>query len=682
MYHNRDLSWLGFNERVLHEAADPTVPLLERLKFLSIFSSNLDEFFGVRFPAIIALSALGGKYRKLTIPPTDKHLGKYVKEKIRKQLNRFGEILRQEIIPGLAAHNIILYYNQTLQPAHASEVRELLLSKILSFIQPIFIREDFDENFIPENDRLYFVISLKQQNSSLTRHAVVNIPSKHLPRFFELSPINDNRYIIFIDDIIRENMACIFPGFDIQSASSFKISRDMDLRWEDDFGDDVLKAIEKKLVHRESGKVSRFLYENDMPQSLRLYLKSVFNFRDEESFEGGRYHNLKDLAALPVNNKDLLYPELKPIQAAFTNSCGEIFDHLRQRDVLLHFPYHSYNPVLSFFNQAAIDPDVRSIQITLYRVAAQSHIVNALISAAKNGKSVVVFVELKARFDEANNIRWSKEMKKAGIKLIYSLPQVKVHSKIALIEKKHQSYAMIGTGNFNENTARFYADHALLTSDAVITKDLRKLFYFLQSPQNKAAAEQMKPEVLLVSRVNMVNQLEKMIKEQMALAKKGLPALLRIKLNSLEDFDMIQLLYKAAAAGVQVRLIVRGISCIVAQRTGKGSIEVKRIVDRYLEHSRIYIFGAGEDKKIYIGSADWMSRNLHHRIEVCVPVKDASLQEQLLQYFELQWNDNVKAVNIDENNEQHYPTPSNGQQSPGSQLGIYAYLKQNDHEMA
>ncbi|MEP6675419.1 MAG: polyphosphate kinase 1 [Ferruginibacter sp.] len=677
MYYNRDISWLGFNERVLQEAADPEVPLMERIKFLSIFSANLDEFFRVRFPAIAALSGLNSKIRKRTIPPTSKNLAKLIKDIVNKQFNNFGSILREQLLPGLETAGIVLYYDQPLKEEHIDEVKEFFLSNVLSFIQPLFINDDFTKNFIPENDRPYFLITIKQAGISITRHAVVNIPSDKLPRFFSLSALEGKSYLIFIDDIIRENLNCLFPGFEILTVSSFKINRDAELLLEESLGKDILREIEKKLEKRKMGKLSRFLFQQNMPQSLQMYLSSVFHVKDAEMFEGGRYHDLKDLINLPVKNDSLYYPVIKRLASENINISGDIFEKIKERDILLHFPYQSYNPILSFFNQAAIDPNVRSIYITLYRIASDSHIANALISAAKNGKEVVVFVELKARFDEANNIMWSKAMKKAGIRIIYSIPGIKVHSKIALVKKDKDDYALIGTGNFNEKTAQLYADHTLLTSDPSITDDLKKLFNCLQRDDCKTALKHLEPEQLLISQVNMVSSLERLIKEQISIAKKQMPACISLKMNSLEDPGIIQLLYKASRAGVKVRLMVRGICCLIPGRKNLSeNIEVKRIVDRYLEHSRIFIFGEAGNSQVFIGSADCMTRNLHYRVEAAVPVKAAPLKEELETYFELQWTDNTKAVTMDEKNVQHFPVRAADEIKIRSQDAIYDFLKQ------
>jgi polyphosphate kinase len=514
----------------------------------------------------------------------------------------------------------------------------------------------------------------------MLQHAVIRIPTDKLPRFFTLESEDDREHIVFLDDIIRDNMKCIFTGFHIHSCFSFKITRDAELHLdEENFQKDTLKEMERKLMKRDLGAPSRFLYEKGMPTSVQRFLASSLDLKYEQLYEGGRYHNLSDLAKLPVTKKELYYPELKQLKPIYLDDCGDIFTRIDKNDLLLHFPYDSYNPVLTFFNQAAIDPDVKSIYVTLYRIAADSHIANALISAARNRKEVVVFVELKARFDEANNIRWSKEMQKAGVKIIYSIPRIKVHSKIALIRKQtpegERSYAFVGTGNFNETTARFYTDHALLTKKKEITDDIQKLFYFLRTrskPEKKDAREF---GSILVSQYNMIDVFEQEINAQIKRKKKNLPAGIKIKLNNLEDIPMIDLLYKAGEAGVPVELIVRSICCLkTGELPGSENIKVKRIVDRFLEHSRIFIFGEEGEENIYIGSSDWMTRNLHHRIEVCVPIKDEILMAELKLYFNIQWNDNAKADWVenatDETNE-----PLKSQGTRCSQQEIYAYLK-------
>jgi polyphosphate kinase len=676
MIFNRDISWLGFNERVLREASMEDVPLMERIKFLAIFSSNLDEFFRVRFPAVTTLSSLSSKLRKRTIPPTNKYLVRQVKTMVDSQLQSLGTILHEQLLPQLNENGIVLYYNQPLREEHRSAVKEIFLTHILSFIQPIYINKDFTANFIPVNDQPYFIVSIHNDEKKILKQVVVNIPTEQLTRFYTLPKLDNKRYIIFIDDIIRENMDYLFPGYSITAISSFKISRDAEIVFEEVFMKDIVEEIEKKIEKRKSGKPSRLLIEKDMPPSIQFYLKSLFKVKAEEIFEGGRYHNLKDMMSLPVKDPEFFYAEQVPIPYLRINQYNELFDLVRQQDRMLHFPYHNYNPVLCFFNHAAIDPEVRSIQVTLYRIAPESHIANALISAARNGKKVVVFMELKARFDEANNIKWTKLMKEAGVHIINNIQNLKVHSKIALVQKDNSAYAIIGTGNFNEKTARLYTDHAFMTSDPDITDDLRQLFYCLQQKDCKDQIRSLKPKKLLISQVNMLEELENEIRVQVANAKKGRPALIRLKMNNLEDYGIIQLLYKASRAGVKINLLVRGICCLVPGKKNSENIDVKRIVDRYLEHSRIFIFGEGDSKRTYIGSADLMTRNLFYRIEVAVPVMDTGLQHEMEDYFELQWGDNVKAVTLDKDQGQHFMEPVDGTKRQVAQVAIYDYLKQ------
>ncbi len=675
MFYNRELSWLGFNYRVLQEAASSSVPLFERLKFLSIFSSNLDEFFRVRYPAVLALSSLKKKTQKQITAESPGELIEQIHEEITRQLLGFGSVL-DEVLPELRNNGIHLYYGEPIKEIHEQEASDIFLSQVLSFIQPLLL--DGKNKFNPANNQLYFAISLKKNKEDLIRHAVVNIPSEKLPRFFVLSPDEGMNHVVFIDDIMRENMQIIFPGFEILGIYSFKINRDAELDFEEEYHADVLKKIERQLNKRNFGQPSRFLFEKTMPLNIQLFFASVLDLELDEMFAGGHYHNLKDLITLPAFGKKLSYNALEPIHKKLVRN-GDIFNLILSKDVLLHFPYHSYNTILSFFNQAAIDPDVSEIYIALYRVASESHIANALISAARNGKKVTAFLELKARFDEYNNIQWSKKMKEAGVKLIYSIPGIKVHSKIALVKKQNKEnvirYSVLSTGNFNETTAKFYTDHVLLTTNATIGNELQRLFNFLGKRRLPLSANELKFKKLLVSQFNMTERFNRLIEKEIKKQKTGMPALIRIKLNNLEEQGMINSLYKASREGVKIQLIVRGICCIIPSLKGLSeNIIVKRIVDRYLEHSRIFIFGTEDDCEVMIGSADWMNRNLHRRIEVCVPIDDAACKKELIDYFELQWSDNDKSVFLDENMQQIKPgtngNPVNAQQS------IYNYIRE------
>jgi polyphosphate kinase len=676
--YNRDLSWLGFNLRVLQQANDPEVPLYEQLKFLSIFSSNLDEFFRVRYTGIVALSLLNKKVRK-AIGETEKNIAEKVQDEIIKQLNFFGSILEHHILPALRREGIIFYYNMPARNEHLPEIREIFLSDVLSFIQPIYLDGKTEKAFAPENNRLYFAVTLQENNNGLLKQAIVNIPSEKTKRFFSLSALDGFEYVIFLDDIVRENLVYLFPGFEIAGIYSIKINRDAELYLSDDYTGDLPGIIEKQLSKRDFGPPSRFLYQQGMPSNLQMFLASVFNIASDDMFPGGRYHNLKDLSSFPDYNRLQRFQKLKPLSSANVMNSGDIFKVLINEDVLLHLPYQSYNPVLSFFNQAAVDADVGDIYITLYRVAEESHIINALISAAKNGKNVTVFIELKARFDEANNIRWSRLMKKAGVKIIYSDAQIKVHSKIALVRKNkgsaRKSFAVLSTGNFNEITAQFYTDHVLMTTNENIIKELLQLFTFLQLQDTPGKGGELDFKSLLVSQFNMIDALKKLIYKEILKAKQNEKALIRIKINNLEDPEIIDELCKASNAGVEINLVVRSICCLIPGIPGQSeNIKIKRIVDRFLEHSRILIFGNDEDATVLIGSADLMIRNLHHRIEVYVNIENQNCKKELLKYFDIQWHDNDRSVMLLPDAEAAR-SDGNEQKKINAQQAIYNFLQ-------
>lgn len=677
MYFNRDLSWLSFNYRVLLEAADSTVPLNERLKFYAIFSSNLDEFFRVRYPAILALTQLSKK-TKAALNEVQENILEKVQTEINRQLIVYGSTLTEKILPALEKKNILLYWNRAIEPQHIDEVNELFMSKILSFIRPVIVEGIDKVDFYPENNQIYFVVFLKEKEG-LYKHAIVNIPSATLERFYVLSPIKRNNCVIFIDDVIRTNIHAIFPNHDVQGVYSFKINRDAELHL-DDYTGNLKERMEKQLAKRDFGPPSRFLYEEGMPRNVQLFLASVFGVKHDEMFMGGRYHNLSDFMQFPVFDEALSYPPQKPLTITDLKHYNDIFQVISRKNILLHLPYHSYSAVLAFFNQAAVDPDVTEISITLYRVASESHIVNALLSAAKNGKKVTVFVELKARFDEANNLKWSKVMEEAGVNILYSFPSIKVHSKTALVKKivgaQEVYFAVLSTGNFNETTARFYTDHVLLTSDVSITSELTTLFEYLQNKKHKPLSKaKFTFNRLMVSQFNFVKKFEELVRYEMEKAVEGKPAHIRIKVNNLEEHNIINLLYQASQAGVKIDLIVRSICCIVPGVEGvSDNITVKRIVGRYLEHSRIFIFGSDSEAKVIIGSADLMKRNLRARIEVCVEVKEPACRQQLLKYFDIQWSDNVKAVLLDEFLNQTKVAEA-APEKINAQEEIYHYLK-------
>ncbi len=675
---NRDLSWLSFNQRVLMEAADPSVPLYSRISFLSIFSSNLDEFFRVRMPSIFAYTSIGSK--KISIEDEyPKDLVQQVQVMVQSHLQEFGRILTTQIIPELQKNNICLYYNQPIRAEHTETLREYFLSKVLSFLQPVIMRKDNQVNIFLENNALYFIIDLgAPDNPGKHIYGLLNIPSSNLPRFTELPMLGDDHYLLFMDDVIKENLQEVFPGFTIHGAWSVKLTRDAEMNIEDEFTGDIADKIEKLLLKREAGHATRLLYDEKMPDTVRDFVQKYFQIRNEEMLAGGRYHNLKDLSSLPnPSGKKLTYPSWPAVSHPGFNNHHSIFQSITEGEKMLHLPYHSYNYILRYFNEAAIDPAVKEIYITLYRVAADSHIVNALISAARNGKKVTVFVELKARFDEANNIKWSKRMKAAGIRIINSIPGLKVHAKVALVkrieDKQPKNYSFLATGNFNEATGRFYTDHVFFTSDKEMGIELEWLFGYLQSRKQPSEYMKLPFRHLLVSQFNMVKRFEKLIDREIKNAKKGRPAGIIIKLNNMQERSMVEKLYEASRAGVKVQLLVRSICSVAPGVPGQSeNITVTRIVDRYLEHARVFVFHNNGNPQYFMGSADWMNRNLHSRVEVVFPLYDKGICDELNKILQLQLTDNCKAVsiNIQLNNERLI----NGHSPLAAQQAIYDFV--------
>lgn len=679
---NRDISWLSFNHRVLQEAADPQVPLYERIRFLSIFSSNLDEFFRVRMPEILTLHRLKITSDPQVDPTHTAHLAGQVQQTVGKQLAEFGSILREQLLPELHRHGIHLCYNEPLQESHDPFVREYFLSKVLSFVQPVFIEDPRQEAIFLENNALYFAVSLTNpQTPGYERYAIVNIPSAYLPRFTQLPNIGEVHYLLFLDDVVRQNLPTIFPGFQVNGCYSIKLTRDAEMNLEDEYSGDLAEKIEQSLFKRELGLPTRFLFEATMPVPMQRFLQGYLGLSPEEMIEGGRYHNLKDLASLPnPTSQTLTYARLPPLPHPTFGDHTSIFETIRRGDQLFHLPYHSYNYILRFFNEASIDPEVEEISVTLYRVAANSHIANALISAAKNKKKVTVFVELKARFDEANNLNWSKKMKAAGVKIIKSIPGLKVHAKIALVKKRsgleYANYGLLATGNFNEGTARFYTDQVLLTANQETTRELAQLFAYLRAREEPSNYPELQFGRLLVSQFNLIPAFIQRIDREIAHARAGKPAYSCIKLNNLQEQTMIGKLYEASRAGVQIDLLVRSICCLVPQLPGwSDRIRVVRLVDRYLEHSRIFWFHNDGQPEVFLGSADWMNRNLHRRIEVCFPVTDAALQTQLKTILDTQLADNTNAVLLTEQQENRRIL-SGREPSVNAQTAIYQYVKE------
>ena len=649
IFYERDLSWLSFNERVLAEASRATVPLLERIRFLAIYSSNLDEFYRVRIPALIALHDL---YKKDKVAYEKERRYPDVLRKANKviqvQQEVFGKILTQQIIPALRENKIQLVYNEAIPPELVAETRTYFFSEVLSFLHVADISDE-NEHFFPENNKLYFML-VTEDGQGAESCRVVNIPSDQLPRFFTIEK-EGRLHIVFLDDMVREHLATVLKDERIKGFYSFKITRNAEYNIEDEYEGDIGEKIEKQIEKRDFGSATRLLHQPGLPPSCLKTMEKKFGLKKAIITEGGRYHNLKDFMSLPVKNPALSYEAWPLLKDSSFREEGLLLDLMNEKDKIVHTPYQSYDTVLRFFNEAALEPSVTEIFTTLYRVADNSRIVNALISAAKNGKRVAVFVELKARFDEANNLKWSKRMKAAGIRIIYSIPELKVHAKIALVKRRDSSkirYAgLLATGNMNESTARFYTDHILLTTHQDMLGEMENLFHFLTRRKKPESAGMVDFKHLLVAQFNLQQCFLDLIDREISNKKNNLPAGIIIKLNNLEEHVLIRKLYEASQAGVPVQLIVRGICCLVPGLPGVSeNITVKRIVDRYLEHGRVFIFHNMGNTRMYMGSSDWMNRNIYSRIEVCFPIYDPEIRQEILDMIKIQLEDTTDGISI------------------------------------
>lgn len=659
-FFNRDISWLSFNERVLAEAGKSHVPLKERFRFLGIYSSNLDEFYRVRIPA----------YNKRK-SDADDGIPDQIRTIINNHQNIYGDIVRTQLIPAMLESGYTLLYNVAIPGDLNDQITLYFLQRVAGYLEVVSL--DANSGFFPLNNYLYKAIltSVDEQISAW----IINIPSDHLPRF-KTFKFGTDTYILFLDDIIDHCLKLLFRNEIIVTSCNVKLTRDASLKLIENDQEDAADVLEGELSKRERGKATRFLYDPTMPKLLIDRLREHFDLKKSALVAGGRYHNLKDFGEIPLNGAPYEYPVFRPLDLMNADLVRPLFESILDRDRLVHTPYHSYECVIRFFNEASIDPAVSEIYITLYRIAADSRIGHALISAAKNGKDVYVIVELKARFDEANNIKWAKTMKAAGIRIIYSENDLKVHAKVALIKRKGElpMIGLLATGNFNENTARFYTDHILLTAHQPMLAELSDLFQVMVQEKKIKQAAKLPFRYLLVAQFNLYERFIWLINREIAYAREGLDAGIVIKLNNLEEETLIVKLYEASNAGVNIRLLVRGICRLVPGVGGQSEkITVHRIVDRFLEHGRIFIFTNNGDQSVYLGSSDWMNRNIYHRIEVCFPVLDNGLKKEMQDLVQLQLQDNVQALVLDEN--LAYSQVNNGLPPMGSQTGIYNYLK-------
>jgi len=678
-YIHRDISWLSFNYRVLQEAKDKAVPLFERLKFLAIYSNNLDEFFRVRVASNRNLVRVGKKTKKkLEYDP--KHLLKDILRIVNKQQVEFSDIFENQIIPELKEHDINLLRRLDLNKEQRSFVESYFSEYMLPYVQPVLLVKHKIRPFL-NTAALYMTVLMKDKSRSHApdEYAIVKIPSDHLPRFIDVPSAEGQHDLIMVDDIVRHSLSAMFPGYDILDTYSVKLTRDAELYIDDEFSGNLIQKIKTSLGKRQVGPASRFVYDREMPKHLLSFLMDAFDLDKMDLLVEGRYHNNFDFFKFPSFGKNhLKNVPLPPMSYTPLEEAEDFFATIKKSDHLISVPYHSYESVIRFFEEAADDPAVTHIKITQYRVAKESRIMKALMKAVKSGKQVFVFIEVKARFDEEANLSWGEKLEAAGVRVHYSFPGVKVHAKLGLIAREEgddtKFYGYLSTGNFHEDTAKIYGDYGLFTSDKRLTNEVVRLFTYLETV--KPPTQDFKH--LLVGQFNLRTDLVKLIDKEIAAAKKGKPAEIFLKMNSLQDDKMINKLYEASQAGVKVKLIVRGICSLVPQLKGiSENIEAISIVDRFLEHARVFVFHNQGKPTILLSSADWMTRNLSFRVETAFPIFDKNVRQQILDMLDIQWSDNVKARILDEKMTNKYH--NDGQElAIQSQVETYYYFKRRE----
>lgn len=676
----RDLSWLSFNARVLQEAADPAVHLYDRLRFLGIFSNNLDEFFRVRVASLNRMVQLGKKAKAHLEQNPDKIL-KEIQEVVMRQREEFDGIFHQ-IMAALAQQQIYLRDERSLTPAQQQFVQQYFAEKVRTHLVPLMI-ESIPKMPLLHDRSIYLACTLRsQQNRVVPRYALIEIPVPPLPRFIELPADDGSQNLILLEDVIRYNLPAIFGpfGFDQFQSYIIKITRDAELDLDQDERNDLIEALAKSLKKRKSGRATRFVYDQHMDDGLLDYLtKRLQLSKRDHLVPGARIHNFKDFMDFPAT----LFPDYRKARRPFVHPLLQqpcrILKVLDRRDVMLHLPYHSFESIIDLLREAAIDPFVQRIKITCYRLAKNSRLVNALINAVRNGKEVTAILELRARFDEAANLRWKEILEEEGVKVVVGPPDYKVHAKLIWIQKREFSrtkmYGVFSTGNFNEDTATLYGDHALLTANRSLLAEAARIFDYLEANGSKGADMLAENKLLPTAPVNMRQYFSRLIGKEIKASHKGKSANMCIKLNNLTDPALINQLYEAGREGVNIQLIVRSICGMMPEQPDmKQPVYAISIVDAFLEHARVFVFQSNGKERVYISSADWMVRNLDHRIEAACPIYDPLIQQELKDILALQLAENVKARVLDNQQTNTYVTPQPGAGPHRSQVAIYDYL--------
>lgn len=673
---NREVSWLHFNERVLQEAMDERNPIIERLKFLGIFSNNRDEFFRVRVATIKRMALLDSSKRSKFGDDPDVLL-KEIQEIVAEQEKKFTDTFKK-IKKELEKQNIVFLDENNLNEEQGKFVFKFFHDEVRPFLFPIMLSNLESPDFLRDNT-IYLALELKDSSGEKEDdYAIVIVPTDDVSRFVPL-PGRDKKYLMFLDDVIRFAIGEIFNpfGYDLIKGYTIKFTRDAELDFDNDVSKSFIELMSESIKRRKKGLPVRFVYDEDIPDSLLKKLTKKLQISEVDNIRGGsKYHNFRDFMSFPkIGSKHLINPKTVPLNHVLLPRNKSILEAIKKQDLLLHYPYQSFQYIVDLLREAAIDPKVKAIKMTFYRAARNSNVMDALINAARNGKNITVFLEIQARFDEEANIYWIEKLTDEGVKIIKTLPGFKVHSKLLLIRRKEEDeniyYANISTGNFNESTAKVYSDDSLLTANQDIAREINTLFHLFESPYNPP-----KFKHLLVAPYYIRNSFIRLINKEIKFAKEGKEAWAIIKLNSITDKKIVKKLYAASRAGVKIKIICRGI-CILVPQVKKLSenIEVISIVDKYLEHSRVFVFGNGGHPKYYLASSDWMVRNLDHRFEVACPVYDENLQREIMDILKIQLSDNVKArfVNLSENN--IYKPVTGNEPLVRSQVAIYDYLK-------
>ena len=676
----RDLSWLAFNARVLQEANDNSVHLYDRLRFIGIFSNNLDEFFRVRVAALSRMVTLGKQAKMHLEANPDKILKKIQLTGISQQAE-FDSIFNN-IISELSRKGVHLKNEKQLSKVQKEFVKTYFAQKVRTEIIPLMI-ETIPQMPLLRDKSIYLACVLGSESLSMSqRFALIEIPTKVLPRFVIMPSEKGTTDIILLEDIIRHNLPVLFGPFGFNRFMGYiiKVTRDAELDIDNDVSTNLLDELEKGLKNRKKGRATRFVYDRTIdPQLLNFLTRRLGLLKKDHQIPGGRIHNFKDFINFPKGIFKDIPPAAQPFVHPLLSQQRLILDVIEKRDVMLHFPYHSFDSVIDMLREAAIDPHVQSIRITCYRLAKNSKIVNALINAVRNGKQVTVVLELRARFDEEANLRWKEHLEEEGVKVVLGVPGMKVHAKMCVIRKRSfnrvKEYGFVSTGNLNENTASYYGDHCLLTTNKKILADLNKVFNYLELPTRKSTAHK-QCKTISVAPFNMRQAFATLIDKEIRTAKKGKESSITIKLNSLVDKELIENLYNAAKAGVDVNLVIRGICCAYTeQKAFKNHMHALSIIDENLEHARVFIFHNGGNPLTFISSADWMIRNLDHRVEVACPIYDSEIQSELAEIMRIQLAENVKGRILDNEQSNYYVERQGKAPVVRSQVAIYKYLR-------